>query len=96
MKIKNDIPFIEDPFELLMLKSCKPFTIKCVKCGQIQTRLFKRNRLEDYKSMKCSSCLNQNIFYILHQNMTQHTLPRTYQEFLNNNLNKHSNNFLFL
>lgn len=57
MRIENDIPFIEDPSELLMLKSRKPFTIKCVKCGQIQTRLFKHNRLNDYKSMKCSSCL---------------------------------------
>jgi len=57
MRIENNIIFIEDPSELTVLKRRQLFTIKCVKCGCIKTRQFKPRELENYKTMKCSSCL---------------------------------------
>lgn len=51
--------FIECPedFDKAELKYGQRFSIKCIKCGNEQTRRFKGIEIINYKTMKCGKCL---------------------------------------
>ena len=65
--------FIECPedFDKAKLNFGQCFGIKCIKCGNVQTRKFKGTEIANYKTMKCGKCLRSEHISATYENNSQ-------------------------